>query len=144
MGDERKNGHDQRPFFHPDRERKGKISPVHPADYNGVAFPNATLYTDGAFINFENVMQYEFYNYSNVPVMINGLFLDRYFAGSPTSPTYLQTRSSWIPKMLSNEADTSNYQLSFLDSYYTGINAYHRFYVVKKLFALVQPNREEF
>lgn len=129
-----------RPFLVTELERKGKF-PVHPENYNGVAFPGAVLMTDGGFVNYENVMQYEFYNLSNVPVLINGMFLDRYFAGSPTTPTYLNTRYFWIPKMLANETDTSNYSVQFLDNFYNGIKAVHKLYIMKKLFAPVPKNR---
>lgn len=136
---------EQVPYFHAEKEKTPErcgVLPVHPSCYNGVAFPSTIVVVQSGFITFQDVMQYSFYNYSNVPVTINGMFLDRYFSGSPTAPTYLNSRSIWIPTMLANEMDTSNYQVAFLDTYYADIQVHRRLYVVKKLYAPIPVNRE--
>lgn len=97
------------------------------------------LFTGNNTVQFKNVLQYEFINLSNVPVIINGqIFLDRYFSGSPPPaiPTIISGAAyRWAPLMKAGERDTSQYSFVFQDKWYGNVTVYRRLYVVTKLYS---------
>jgi hypothetical protein len=113
--------------------------------FAGIAYASGEIVSTNKNINHENVLQYEFYNFSNVPVTINGMFLDRYYSGSSTAPTVIPgSICSWLPSMISGEIDTSIYVVQFLDTYYPAVgkaNAVHKLIVMRKGMAIIPGNR---
>jgi hypothetical protein len=111
-------------------------------NYIGVAYPTGIIFGSNGQVADENALQYEFVNLSNVPVVINGVFLDRYYTGSPTSPTIIAGAfNRWAPLMKSGERDTTLYIFNFQDTYYPAITPNHRLMVMKKLYYPLPVNR---
>jgi hypothetical protein len=109
--------------------------------FSPVAYPSAYVMVANGQVNDENIIGYEFYNYSNVPVTINGMFLDRYYAGSKSAPTYFFNRSCWIPNIQPGEIDTTIYTVTFLDTYYGDIAPNHNLIIMKKGLSRVMGNK---
>lgn len=109
--------------------------------FSPVAFPTTSVVTQNGQVNDENVIGYEFYNYSNVPVTINGMFLDRYYSGGKGNPTYFNSRSSWVPNIQPGEIDTTIYTVTFLDKYYANVNPDHNLIIMKKGLSRVMGNK---
>ena len=84
-------------------------------------------------IQRDNCIQYEFINLGNVPVVINGVFLDRYYSGTPTAPTVISgSFNKWAPMMKKDEVDLTQYNYTFQPKYYPGVTAYPRLIVIVK------------
>lgn len=115
----------------------------HPA-FIPMAIPNAIFISQNTVIADENVFQYQFVNLSNVPVTINGMWLDRYFSGNHEAPTVISGAFNiWEPPMQAGEEDTSSYQIAFQDTYYASVVApIHRLFVAKKQYAPRPFNRK--
>jgi hypothetical protein len=121
-----------------------KLTPPPFDTYHEFGYPNAIIVTFNEQIADENVWQYEFVNLSNVPVTVNGMFLDRYFSGAnPLAPTVIAgSNNRWAPVMLAGERDTTSYAIIFQDTYYPGAVPYHKLIVMKKQLQPMPYNRE--
>lgn len=91
-------------------------------------------YTSNGNVQNKNVLQYQFINQGNTPVLINNtIFLDRYFAGTAANPTYLNSFYEWTPPMKALERDLSIYSFVFLNTYYGVIANVPKLLVVRKM-----------
>lgn len=105
-------------------------------DYEGVTSLVQLVETSNTTISFDKVLDYEFINLSNVPVLLsNGVFLDRYYTGAIASPTIIAgSFNRWKPLLKANERDTGQYSASFLDTFYAAVTPVRRLYVIKKIY----------
>lgn len=110
-------------------------------DNHGVTCVTQKIAQNGPVANAD-VIEYEFVNFSNVPVTINGMFLERYYAGARTNPTYINSNNCnrWKPNLKSGERDTGVYNVQFITSLYPGISAAavdRNLIAIKKIFSPV-------
>lgn len=101
------------------KEKFKALRDIHPAQkYIGIN-NNAQIYSANGNLQWVGVMQYEFINLGNQPVMVNNYFLDRYYSGSITNPTVIAgSNNKWAPLMKAGEIDNTLYTLEFLTGYY--------------------------
>src|SRR5271157_618587 len=75
--------------------------------------------SDGSISYQGGVIAYEFHNLSNTPVVVNGMFLDRYFSGTLANPTVIGGNGyKWVPQRKAGERDTGFYDFKFQRGYY--------------------------
>jgi len=109
-------------------------------ELQGIAYAIGETVTSNKNINHESCLGYSFFNFSNVPVSINGMFLDRYYSGMANAPTVISGAfNNWTPQMNAGEIDTSIYVVKFLDKFYPGVTPIHKLIVMRKGIAQVTP-----
>jgi hypothetical protein len=122
-------------------DKQGEVQHADPRGLMEMGFPNALSVSQNGTVSDENAYSYEFVNLSNIPVLVNNIWLDRYYSGSVGSPTVIAgSFHRYAPPVNSGERDTTSYQVIFITDYYA-VTPNPRLLVIKKLYVTRPGNR---